>query len=399
MFYCKPKNFLPGLKSIMGKTIQSFYFLLFFSTTICFFSPISFAQGEKAGSDPGHSDKSYVSGRLLMLVSTEREGESGAILAEVTRKYHLKIGGRKKLSQFGREIVLFSARGDMEALSRRIRREHKGLQVQPDYYYFTLGEIEEDLNREAVLGFLNLETNATGRGIRVAIIDTGVDINHEDLSSRIVTYTNFVEDSGYRAEIHGTAVAGVIGASLNGNGTAGIAPESKLIALRACEQLYEDRAVARCSSSSIVQAIDKAIVERADVVNMSLGTSFSDHIVATILDDPAAANTLFLAPAGNDAGLTTLSFPASHPHVISVAGELDDGSLVPNGRVASLADLILPSHYVLATLPGNEIGFMTGTSMASAEASGLFAILHPDLKTVAACRGKTSLVHCLAGLE
>ncbi len=334
-----------------------------------------------------------------MLFDKNREGENKAILEELTRKYHLKVVGRKKLSRFGREIVLFSAAGDMEVLSRRMRRENKGLQVQPDYFYFTLGTVEEDLNRETVLGFLNIQTNATGRGVRVAIIDTGVDVNHDELSPHIIIHHNYVEDSGYRPEIHGTAVAGIIGALFNGSGTAGIAPESKLIALRACEQLYEDRALARCSSSSIVQAIDAAIAQRADIVNMSLGTTFSDHIVATILDDPAAKNTLFLAPAGNDAGLTALSFPASHPHVISVAGELDDGSLVPNSHVASLADLILPSHYVLATLPGSEIGFMTGTSMASAEASGLFAILHPDLKTVAACRGKSSLAHCLAGLE
>jgi subtilisin family serine protease len=157
--------------------------------------------------------------------------------------------------------------------------------------------------------------------------------------------------------------------------------------------------VARCSSSSIVQAIDGAVSQEADIVNMSLGTSFSDHIVSIILEDPVTENILFLAPAGNDAELTTLSFPASHPRVISVAGELEDGSMVPNSRVASQADLILPSHYVLATLPDSKVGFMTGTSMASAEASGLFAILHPDLNTVTACRDKDSLVLCLAGLE
>lgn len=383
----------------MRKTIRSLSLLLFFSTVFCFIHATPPAHGGETGPALRQGEKSYVSGRLLMLFDKNREENNKAILEELTRKYHLKVVGRKKLSRFGREIILFSAAGDMEVLSRRMRREYKGLQVQPDYFYFTLGTVEEDLNRETVLGFLNIQTSSTGRGVRVAIIDTGVDVNHEELSPHIITYSNYVEGSEYRPEIHGTAVAGIIGALFNGNGTAGIAPESELIALRACEQLYEDRAVARCSSSSIVQAIDAAIALRADIVNMSLGTSFSDHIVATILDDPAAGNTLFLAPAGNDAGLTALAFPASHPHVISVAGELDDGSLVPNSQVASLADLILPSHYVLATLPGSEIGFMTGTSMASAEASGLFAILHPDLKTVAVCRGKPGLVLCLAGLE
>lgn len=383
----------------MGKTIRPLYFFLFLLTIFCLVQIIPPVQGEETVPALGQEQKSYVPGRLLMLVGKGREGNNRALLEELTGKYHLVVAGRKKLPQFGREIVLFSTSGDMEALSRRIGREHKGLQVQPDYYYFTLGSVDEDLNRETVLDFLNIQTNATGRGVRVAVIDTGVDVNHEDLSSHIVTHANYVEDSGYRPEIHGTAVAGIIGALSNGSGTAGIAPESELIALRACEQLYEDKALARCSSSSIVQAIDAAASQGADIVNMSLGTSFSDHIVATILDDPAVGNILFLAPAGNDAGLTALSFPASHPRVISVAGELEDGSLVPNSRVASLADLILPSHYVLATLPGSEIGFMTGTSMASAEASGLFAILHPDLKTVASCRDKTSLVLCLVGLE
>ena len=78
---------------------------------------------------------------------------------------------------------------------------------------------------------------ATGRRVRVAEIDTGVDVNHPDLAGRVAVTRNFVDGRRDVAERHGTAIAGIIGARADdGIGIAGIAPEAKLLALRACWQ-------------------------------------------------------------------------------------------------------------------------------------------------------------------
>jgi hypothetical protein len=72
---------------------------------------------------------------------------------------------------------------------------------------------------------------------------------------------------------------------------------------------------------------------------------------------------------------------------------------MPNKTVAALADVILPARYVQVSLPGNRTSFMHGTSMASAEAAGLFASLRPDANRMADCRKQDHLIACLTGSE
>ena len=344
----------------------------------------------------GAKPLSYVPGRLLMLVAVRPGLDINKLVTTLTAKYPLTLEGRKPLQQLGRELVTFSiTSGNVKQLGRAIAAEQQGVLVQPDYLYSTLGAISEQANRSSLFQFLRLKATSTGKGVRVAIIDTGVDLHHDDLSPNIVAHANFIKDSPYRAEIHGTAVAGIIGATVNGTGSAGIAPESSLIALRGCEQVRPDKAEGRCYSSSIIQAINAAMANKARFINMSLGTNAPDHLVASGLDTATDAGIVILAPAGNDPHQTDLAFPASHPKVISVAGALDNGRKMPNDRVAARADCILPAQYVPVTLPGNRVSFMNGTSMASAEAAGLLADLNPDTEKITACRKTPRLLACL----
>jgi hypothetical protein len=339
---------------------------------------------------------SHVSGRLLVLLDGGDKERNTALLDALVQRYHLVLVERKFLPNIGRELVFFTTEENVEALSRQLDNENQGLRVQPDYFYSTLGEVTEEQNRKAVFNLLHLKTMSRGKGVRVAIIDTGVDLIHDDLAPNLVAHANYVKDSNYCSEIHGTAVAGIIGAVINGNGTAGIAPESSLIALRACEQLQQGKAAGRCYSSAILQAIDGAMAGQAQIVNMSLGTAAPDNMVASALSKAVADGIIVVAPAGNDPDQKQLAFPARHPDVISIAGALDGGRKFPNNEVAARADCILPSQYILATLPGNKTSFMNGTSMASAEAAGLFAVLHPDPAQIGYCRTTDDLVLCLA---
>jgi len=330
-----------------------------------------------------------------MLVTVRPGLDINKLLTTLTSKYPLTLEGRKPLPQLGRELVTFSTSGNVEQLGRAIAAEQQGVLVQPDYLYSTLGAISEQANRNSLFQFLHMKTSSTGQGVRVAIIDTGVDLHHDDLSPNIVAHANFIKGSPYRAEIHGTAVAGIIGALANGTGSAGIAPGSSLIALRACKQVRPDKAEGRCYSSSIIQAIDAAMANKARFINMSLGAKVPDHLVASGLDTATDAGIVILAPAGNDPRQTGLAFPASHPKVISVAGLLDNGRKMPNDRVASQADCVLPAQYIQVALPGNRVSFMNGTSMASAEAAGVLADLNPDTEKITACRKTPRLLACL----
>jgi subtilisin family serine protease len=134
-----------------------------------------------------------------------------------------------------------------------------------------------------------------GERVRVAIIDTGVDTTHPELSGRVGDNVDLVGDSRAPppAEQHGTAVAGVIGAiANNGQGIVGVAPQAHLLALRACWQTTrEDGArIATCNSFTLARALGRAIDDRASVINLSLAgpqDSLLERLVVRAIDDGA----------------------------------------------------------------------------------------------------------------
>ena len=208
----------------------------------------------------------------------------------------------------------------------------------------------------------------------MAIIDTGVDIRHPDLRSRVIKHANLLQNNPYRAEIHGTAMAGIIAASINDFGISGIAPRADLIALRACWQTSDDQPEGSCTSVSVSKAIDMAIELDAQVVNMSFGATAPDRLLMQLLDAGAKKSILFVAPVGNRTDLKKIPFPASHSKVLSVGGIDEQGGFYPNAELASAADVCAPAGNIFTTVPGDGHNFMSGTSLSSAIVSGLLAV-------------------------
>ncbi|MBV1691327.1 S8 family serine peptidase [Novosphingobium sp. G106] len=109
---------------------------------------------------------------------------------------------------------------------------------------------------------------STGRGVPVAVIDSGIEDRHPDLSGQVTVKMNFVTGSTFRAENHGTAVAGIIAAKAGNHlGIVGIAPDARLWGLRACQQ---DSRATLCDTLSLAKALSYAIDHGAQVINMSL---------------------------------------------------------------------------------------------------------------------------------
>lgn len=184
---------------------------------------------------------------------------------------------------------------------------------------------------------------AKGAGVRVAVIDSGIDRNHADLADRFEKGEDFLsrpsqepESQGLFSKIflspiddvfvqepsdaipypyfdqigHGTHVAGTIAASENGVGVVGVAPAAKVLAGRVCGSLG-------CSSVGIVRAIDWAIAEKVDVINMSLGGPFPSRAQLEATQRAEAAGVTVVAASGND-GTDRIGYPAGFPTVISV---------------------------------------------------------------------------------
>jgi hypothetical protein len=207
-----------------------------------------------------------------------------------------------------------------------------------------------------------LHSVATGRRIRVAILDSGVDAAHPDLAQAIETSANFVDGQDYVPELHGTAVAGLVAARAdNGLGMVGIAPDARVLALRACWQVSVQQTL--CNSLSLAKALNFAIEHHSEIINMSLSGP-TDALLGRLIDVALAKRQQVVAAV--DARLVGGGFPAAHPGVIAVAdGQADT---FPAAWTAPARDL--PT-----TVPGGGWRMVSGSSFAASQVAGLLAVL------------------------
>jgi subtilisin family serine protease len=206
-----------------------------------------------------------------------------------------------------------------------------------------------------------------GAGVRIAIIDTGIDFEHPDLAGQVTTRRNFVDadDLAFRLDRHGTAVAGVIAAVADNHiGIVGIAPDARIFALKACWQAPHAGAPAACNSFTLAQALASAIDLQADVVNLSLAGP-ADPLLARLVQHGMQRGMVFIGaapPAGVHAG-----FPTDVDGVLSVAAAEE-----PAGEGSHL---LAPGHEVLTLVPGGHWDFASGSSIAAAEVTATVALL------------------------
>jgi len=232
---------------------------------------------------------------------------------------------------------------------------------------------------------------ATGRGVRVAVVDTGVDVTHPDLHGRILAAQNFVDrgEKSFTRDVHGTAVAGVVAASAgNGAGIAGVAPGALLLALKACWPSGADPAAAECDSYTLSKALDWGLAEGAQVLNLSL-TGPADPLLMRLLDAALDRGVPVVAAADDPPG-----FPATHPGVIAVRAAGPGLDAAPGGVLTA------PGVDILTTVPGGGYEFLSGSSMAAAHVSGVVALLlerRPNLTPSAAADLLAATARAAAG--
>ncbi len=203
-----------------------------------------------------------------------------------------------------------------------------------------------------------------GRGVRIALIDTGLASDHPDLLGRIDVQRNFVDADAKRFQLdrHGTAIAGVIAANAdNGVGISGVAPEARLLALKACWQLQDGHDDARCNTFTLAEALASAIELKAKIINLSL-TGPPDPLLSALAERAVRAGIIIVGP--QTAGP---SFPGSLSHVLGVARSED--------RSAVAGVLQAPGREVLTLAPGGHYDFFSGSSIATGEITGVMALL------------------------
>jgi subtilisin family serine protease len=220
----------------------------------------------------------------------------------------------------------------------------------------------------------------TGDGIKVAIIDTGVDYTHPDLAANYLGGIDYANDDNDPKDDngHGTHVAGTVLGVDNDIGVLGVAPDVGFYAIKACN------AGGYCYWSDVVASIDWALSNDVDVISMSLCGSDSSTLKAAC--DKAYANgVVVVAAAGNtgDEQVHSVLYPAAYDSVIAVAA-------IESSNIWSLessvtwayfssygpeVELTAPGRYIYSTLPDSSYGYYSGTSMATPHVTGVVALL------------------------
>jgi len=214
-------------------------------------------------------------------------------------------------------------------------------------------------------GLKSWESGLTGKGVKVAIIDSGAAI-HSDLNiaggKSFVSYTtSYIDDNG-----HGTHVAGIIGARNNSFGVVGIAPDSDLYALKALDSTGTGY------NSDIIKAIDWSIENHMDIINMSLGGSDESYAFQQAIDKAYNSGILIVAAAGNDGA--PVEYPAKYNHAIAVSATDSSNNLAYFSNRGPEIEVAAPGVNVISTYKGNSYASMDGTSMATPYAAGVLAL-------------------------
>lgn len=261
------------------------------------------------------------------------------------------------------------------------------------------------------------ENYSSGNGVVIAVIDTGVDYNHVDLKANVwknsgelqwngvdddgngyiddyIGY-DFVDMSGYifsgdnpeedyntkdadPMDVfgHGTHVAGIAAAPINNSvGIVGVAHEAKIMCLRAGFSYGGNGSL---ENGAIAEAIDYAVDNGADIINMSFGSYSTDGIISTAIANASANGVVLVASAGND-NTSIKSYPAAYPGVIGVGA--NDATKLPasftnyNASPNYYVDISAPGVNIYSTLPGNSYAAWQGTSMSAPVISGVAALL------------------------
>lgn len=310
----------------------------------------------------------YEPGELIVVFSDAASEEKKQ---EIVTKYNLKVQSTLQNDRF---MLVETPRGKQaeevaEALVKfpeikyvQPNKKVKKLFTSQEPYYkkqWYLPKIETPRAWDSTKG---------SSDVVVAVIDSGVQKDHRDLKGSIVSPIDMVTGSSdYEPDFHGTHVAGIIAAAFNKYGTAGIAPNTKIMPINVFEG--ED-----AYSWTIVAGIEYAVENGADIINMSLGQYGYDYAEDYAIQQAVKKGVTVIAAAGNE-NTDELFYPAAYSNVIAVSATDSNDRITYFSNYGSYVDVSAPGEGILSTSVGNGYEYLDGTSMAAPVVSGIAALI------------------------
>ncbi|WP_036646926.1 S8 family peptidase [Paenibacillus pini] len=216
------------------------------------------------------------------------------------------------------------------------------------------------------------------KNIIVAIVDTGVDIDHPDLKGQLLEGYNVIDPGSDPMDDvgHGTHVAGIIGALVNNNeGVAGISWYNKILPVKALDKSGSG------TTYSVAEGIIWATDHGAKVINLSLGNYADSEFLHDAIKYAYDRDVVIVAASGND-NTERPGYPAAYPEVLAVAATDQNYKRASFSNYGNYIDVAAPGTSIASTYPGNQYAALSGTSMASPHVTAMAALIrskNPEL--------------------
>lgn len=211
-----------------------------------------------------------------------------------------------------------------------------------------------------------------GEGVKIAVLDTGCDLDHPDLNDNLLPGKNFIniKQQPWDDNQHGTHVSGIIAAENNDIGMVGVAPGSKIIPVKVLDSRGNGNLLA--VANGIRWAVDSA---KADIICMSLGSPRPVQQVRKAIQYAASKGIPCFIAAGN-AGLTReIFYPAAYPETIAIGSINENFDRSSFSNTGEGLDFMAPGGKIFSTVPDNWYAILSGTSMATPFAVGVAALV------------------------
>ncbi len=324
-------------------------------------------------------DHRFVPDEVLVELRPELSSQTADLVA---RQERLHLLASQHLTLIGTTLYRYRIEGkrSVVAIVKALEADTRIAAVQPNFLFALQSELSSGLaEAQYVIPRMRLnEAHAISNGAKtlVAVIDSGIDKNHPEISNAVKD--DFEADgTNGKPAVHGTAVAGIIAAHAE---LTGVAPQARILAVRAFDGA-DATITARGTTYDIRAGIEWSELHGARIVNMSFAGP-QDPGLSRELADGASRGVVFIAPVGNEGGSAKPLYPAADENVIAVTATDKSDSVFKDANQCPVTCVAAPGVDVLVAEPGGAYGFLSGTSMAAAHVSGVVALLldaKPDL--------------------
>ncbi|MFN8673285.1 MAG: S8 family peptidase [Candidatus Sericytochromatia bacterium] len=309
-------------------------------------------------------------------------------LQKLEEKYKTKF--KKVIPEIGVAVVEKSETDENNQLAGSMKAESTVDSYEP-INMVVLEKISADkandplINKQYHLDTLNADKawdiSMGDKNVKIAIVDTGIDLNHPDLKDRILKGKNIVnpELKPYDDNGHGTHVAGIAAATANNDiGVAGIAPKCSIIPVKALKY-------GKGSDIDIAEGIVWAANNGANVINISIGLYTKSTALEKAVKYALSKGVTVVSSAGNESKSSKMHMPSMIKGVIEVSATTKDDKFAPFSNFAQQVSVSAPGDKIFSTMPtyeveltaktGKNYGILSGTSMASPVVAGLAALI------------------------